>query len=70
MAQNGPSELRNHRQFLAAKEAAAIIGIHVQTLYRWTRHPDKKRRPPMRRFGRQCLRFPVDEFMEWQKNAT
>jgi hypothetical protein len=63
MAPNGP----NGQQFLVAKEAAGIARVHVQTLYRWLRHPDKKQRPPVRRFSRNCLRFPADKFMEWKR---
>lgn len=60
-------ELKNGRQFFAAKEAAAIIGISVKTLWSWSNRKDKNKRPPVRKFGHRTLRFPVKEFLEWAK---
>ena len=68
MAQQEPAELHNGRQFFAAKEAANIIGVNVKTLWAWSRHRNKSKRPPVRKFGHRCLRYPVKEFLEWAKN--
>jgi predicted DNA-binding transcriptional regulator AlpA len=62
------AELQNGRQFFAAKEAANIIGVSVKTLWAWSKRRDKKKRPPVRKFGHRTLRFPVKEFLEWAKN--
>lgn len=63
----------DEKQFWTAKQAAAYLMIHVATLYSWCN--GKKRgsrppklngaKPPFRRFGRYCMRFPIAEFKEW-----
>jgi excisionase family DNA binding protein len=53
----------NH--WFTAKQAAAYIGVHVETLYLYVRR--KRNRPPVRRFGgeRSPYRFPKEDFIEW-----
>ena len=63
MATNG------ERRFWTAKEAASYLGISTQTLYDYVKFkPRSEKRvaaPPFRRIGRNTLRFPIQEFVEW-----
>ncbi len=73
MAVNGAD-----KRFWSAKEAAAYLSVTVPTLYHWlktgTENESKKSNkppkllgppPPFRRFGRKCIRFPIEEFVKW-----
>ena len=58
--------------FWRSKEAAAYLGISVHTLYHWL-NPKKRKngthligpKPPHRRYGRNCIRFPIKELQQW-----
>jgi excisionase family DNA binding protein len=59
---------RNTRPWFTAKEAADYIGVHVETLYQYTRK--RKNKPPFIRFsdgGR--YRFPKDQFIQWANGS-
>ena len=64
-----PNGNGHEKRFWTAKEAANYVGIAVDTLYGYCRYkPSSKTRisiPPYRRIGRNVLRFPVKEFIEW-----
>ena len=60
-------------QYWKPKQAANYLSISVVTLYNWIL-PKKDRYqnstlsgppPPFLRFNRNCIRFPVDEFIQW-----
>jgi len=60
------------RRFWKPKEAANHLDVTVQTLYAYCSEPKDGRvpkligpPPPFRRFGRNCLRFPITEFIKW-----
>ena len=58
------SENGSERSWFWAKEAAAYIGVHLDTLYIYTRL--RKRRPPFNRLATdRRYRFPKKEFIEW-----
>ena len=51
-------------QWFTAKEAAAYLGVHIETLYHYVRR--KRNRPPVRRFSeRGPYRFPREDFIRW-----
>jgi hypothetical protein len=57
------------RWFFTAKQAAAYIGVHVETLYLYVRR--KRNRPPVTRLSeRSPYRFPKDKFIEWANGPT
>lgn len=65
--------------FWRPKEAAAYLKIHVNTLYLWLNPAKRSRKyepllrgpkPPFRRYGRSCIRFPVNEFKRWANSAS
>lgn len=65
MALNG-----QEKRFWTAKEAADYLGIATATLYSYVRYRPRPREqrqsiPPFRRIGRNVLRFPIIEFVEW-----
>ncbi len=54
------------RSWFTAKEAAAHIGVHLNTLYGYIQR--KRNRPPFHRFSEQGrYRFPKDKFIEWSE---
>lgn len=56
----------NKERFWLPKEAARHLRVTVQTLYGYCREPQAGNTPPpFRRLGRNCLRFPITEFVEW-----
>jgi excisionase family DNA binding protein len=57
------------KHYFTLKEAAAYIGVHQKTFYRWTKRP-RKDRPPLVKISRHCVRVPVEEFTDWLKNKT
>jgi len=64
-----PEEIQ--KAYWTAKDAARYLSVHFTTVYSWVK-PSKKRPariigepPPYRRFGNNCIRFPIDEFKAW-----
>lgn len=55
----------NPRHWFTAKEAADYVGVHLDTLYRYTRR--RKNRPPFYRLAGDGgpFRFPKDKFIPW-----
>lgn len=70
------SSTPDERRFWSAKEAAAYVQVTVHCLYAWVRENGDNKcysrligpPPPVRRFGRNVLRFPVEEFKAWANN--
>ena len=55
---------RDGRRWFTAKEAAAYINVHLDTLYGYTKL--RKNRPPYIRLGNdRRYRFPKEKFIEW-----
>jgi predicted DNA-binding transcriptional regulator AlpA len=61
-------------EFWRVKEAASYLNVNTQTIYQWLNPPKNNissvlrgPKPPVVRFGRNCLRFPVKEFKEWAR---
>ncbi len=57
------------KNFLSVKEAAAYVGVSLNTFYLWTKKSPKKGGPPVRRFG-TILRLPRDQFIKWANGET
>ena len=51
--------------FYTIKEAAAILGVSRTTIYGYTRKRGHKNALPIRRFGRNCIRIPKEQFHKW-----
>jgi hypothetical protein len=70
MAERSPSP---QRRFWTSKEAANHLQVSVESLYAYCKgnktSPGKAKLigspPPFRRFGRNCIRFPIAEFIQW-----
>lgn len=61
-----PATVRNSRHWFTAKEAADYIGVHITTLYSYTRL--RKNKPPYVKLGNdRRYRFPKDQFLEWAR---
>jgi len=65
------------KRFWTTKEAANYVNVTVWTLLDWCgnrrgSHSSKLigSKPPFRRFGRNCIRFPIQEFIEWADAPT
>jgi excisionase family DNA binding protein len=57
------------RRWLTAKQAAAYLGVHVETFYNYVHR--KKNRPPFKRFTENGpYRFPREQFIEWAEGPT
>ena len=55
---------RVERRWLTAKEAADYIGVHIDTLYGYTKL--RKNKPPCLKLGNdRRYRFPKDQFIKW-----
>jgi excisionase family DNA binding protein len=55
---------QNGRSWFTAKEAASFIGVHLETMYSYTKL--RKNRPPYIKLGNdRRYRFPKDKFIEW-----
>ena len=63
MAEPVSGSLSKH--FLTIKEAAAYIGVTRKTFQRYLKKPVAKGGPPRRRITSQCVRIPLDAFLEW-----
>lgn len=60
---------QNGHSWFTAKEAANFIGVHLETLYRYTRL--RKNRPPYIRLGNdRRYRFPREEFIRWANGGS
>ena len=51
--------------FYTPKEAAAKIRVSLLTFYKYLKKPVSKGGPPVRRFGRNCIRLPKNKFDAW-----
>ena len=59
---------QNGRSWFTAKEAAGFIGVHLETMYSYTKL--RKNKPPYIRLGNdRRYRFPKDKFIEWANGA-
>ena len=56
--------------FYTPKEAAAYLRVSMLTFYKYLRKPRSKGGPPVRRFGRNCIRLPREQFIKWAKAGT
>lgn len=55
---------RGDRRWFTAKEAADYIGVHIDTLYAYTKL--RKNKPPCLKLGNdRRYRFPKDKFIAW-----
>ena len=60
---------RNGRSWFTAKEAADYIGVHIDTLYSYTRL--RKNKPPFTKLGNdRRFRFPKEQFVQWANGTT
>jgi len=64
-----PSSPRKERRWFTAKEAADFIGVHIDTLYGYTKL--RKNKPPCVRLGNdRRYRFPKEEFIIWANGGS
>jgi len=56
--------------FLTPKEAATFMRVSMETFYKYLRKPASKGGPPQRRFGRNCIRIPREQFFKWANIET
>ena len=62
--ETGQASPRNDRRWFTAKEAADYIGVHVETLYSYTKL--RKNKPPCVKLGNdRRYRFPKEQFIQW-----
>ncbi len=67
--ENGQVSVRESRPWFTAKEAAEHIGVHLDTLYSYTRL--RKNRPPFIKLGNdRRYRFPKDQFIQWANGGS
>ncbi len=67
--ENGQSPSVRARHWFTAKEAADYIGVHLDTLYRYTRQ--RKNKPPFVRYvSGGPYRFPKDKFIQWADTSS
>lgn len=67
--ETGPASPRTSRPWFTAKEAADYIGVHIITLYSYTKL--RKNRPPFHRLGNdRRYRFPKDQFIAWATGSS
>lgn len=57
--------LAKEPDFYTPKEVATILRVSMNTIYGYTRRRDRKTRLPIKRFGRNCIRIPRQEFLRW-----
>jgi predicted DNA-binding transcriptional regulator AlpA len=62
---NGSALPPSRKQFFTVKEVADYIGVSLKTAYDYAKIPMTKGGPPVRRFGKNCIRFPREKFIEW-----
>ncbi len=59
---------RNGRSWFTAKQAADYIGVHIDTLYSYTRL--RKNKPPYVKLGNdRRYRFPREQFIQWANGS-
>lgn len=56
--------------FYTIKEAAAYLGVCDKTFRRYLKKPFEKGGPPRRRITAQCVRIPIEPFIEWANPKT
>ena len=56
--------------FYTPKEGAAYMRVSMLTFYKYLKKPRKKGGPPVRRFGRNCIRLPKEKFIAWANNGN
>jgi hypothetical protein len=66
---------RSEKSYWTVKEAARYLNVHYVTVYSWIADQGKDKPckltgepPPVIRFGRNCIRLPIEEFKEWAAN--
>lgn len=67
--ETGQTSSKSERRWFTAKEAADYIGVHVETLYSYTKLRNNK--PPclrLRKGGR--YRFPREQFIQWANGSS
>jgi hypothetical protein len=71
-----PSQEEIQKRYWTAKDVARYLNVHFTTVYGWVT-PSTKNRPPKligpppphRRFGPNCIRFPIEEFKKWAADS-
>ncbi len=65
------------KYFWTSKEAANYLSVNVWTLLAWCSGKKGAQsskligpKPPFRRFGRNCIRFPIEAFREWADTSN
>lgn len=58
------------KNFFTPKEAADYINVSLVTFYGYLRKAPARGGPPVRRFGRNCIRLPRDKFIKWANAGT
>jgi excisionase family DNA binding protein len=62
--ETGTASPRAERRWFTAKEAADYIGVHITTLYGYTKL--RKNKPPCMKLGNdRRYRFPKEQFIQW-----
>jgi excisionase family DNA binding protein len=63
-----PTSIHGNRRWFTAKEAADYIGVHIDTLYGYTKL--RKNKPPCLKLGNdRRYRFPKDQFIQWANGS-
>jgi excisionase family DNA binding protein len=58
-----------NRGWFTAKEAAQFIGVHIDTLYAYTKL--RKKKPPFFKLSRdRRYRFPKEQFIKWASGSN
>lgn len=52
-------------EFYTPKQAAAILKVHLVTMYRYAKQPPQRGGPPKRKFSSRNIRFPKRQFLVW-----
>lgn len=66
--ETGQTSVRGDRRWFTAKEAADYIGVHIDTLYSYTKL--RKNKPPCLKLGNdRRYRFPKDQFIQWANGS-
>ena len=53
------------KNFFTPKEAADYLGVSMTTFYQYLKKSPARGGPPVRRFGRNFVRLPREQFLEW-----
>lgn len=66
--ETGQPSVRSERRWFTTKEAADYIGVHLETMYKYTRL--RKNKPPCLRLGNdRRYRFPKEQFIQWANGS-